>query len=128
MLLNRCSFDYSRPISCSASSNLSKESFTSDASKLSEERKGYKSASQDTDHKKVSIGVCLVDIGLQSDISVDTLRWEHELSDEELEKARIDEYKEKRRQRYIEAMASKKEHLPLSTIRTPKAHIGVHTQ
>ena len=37
--------------------------------------------------------------------SVETLRWENELSDEEMERIRIEEYKFKRRQRYQQALS-----------------------
>lgn len=41
----------------------------------------------------------------EGSISVATLRWENELSDEEREKERIEEYKMRRRERYKEALA-----------------------
>ena len=37
--------------------------------------------------------------------SIETLRWENELSDEEMERIRIEEYKLKRRQRYQQALS-----------------------
>ena len=44
-------------------------------------------------------------------ITLETLRWENELSDEEQEKARIEEYKLKRRQRYQEALTLHRQQL-----------------
>ena len=37
--------------------------------------------------------------------NIETLRWENELSDEEMERIRIEEYKLKRRQRYQQALS-----------------------
>ena len=37
--------------------------------------------------------------------NIETLRWENELSDEEMERIRIEEYKLKRRQRYQQAIS-----------------------
>lgn len=44
-------------------------------------------------------------------ITLETLRWENQLSDEEQEKARIEDYKIKRRQRYQEALALHRQEL-----------------
>jgi hypothetical protein len=46
---------------------------------------------------------------LQLTTTMETLRWENELSDEEQERIRIEEYKLKRRQRYQEALANQRQ-------------------
>lgn len=55
-------------------------------------------------HKKQSI-----------DLALESLRWEHEYSDEEKEKERIEVYKENRRKRYENALAERKAQLQLQT-------------
>ena len=45
---------------------------------------------------------------------VETLRWENELSDEEKEKERIEEYKMKRRERYKEALALQRNNITIN--------------
>ena len=44
----------------------------------------------------------------QTELAVETLRWEEELSDEEKEKERIEIYKKNRRQRYMNALMEEK--------------------
>ncbi|XP_019856991.1 PREDICTED: uncharacterized protein LOC109585376 [Amphimedon queenslandica] len=47
-------------------------------------------------------------------VRVVTLRWENELSDEEKEKERIEEYKMKRRERYKEALALQRNNIAIN--------------
>ena len=47
------------------------------------------------------------------DIALESLRWEHEYSDEEKEKERIEVYKENRRKRYESALAERRAQLQL---------------
>ena len=49
------------------------------------------------------------------DLALESLRWEHEYSDEEREKARIESYKENRRKRYENALAQRKAQLQLQS-------------
>jgi len=49
-----------------------------------------------------------------SDLGLENLRWEDELSDEEMERERIEKYKENRRKRYEKALLEQKTKLALS--------------
>lgn len=77
-----------------------------------------KSTSREDDCQPVSEGsgcdhTCTTDKDIS--VHVESLRWEHQCSDEEEEKQRIEVYKENRRKRYEKALEERKARLSLCT-------------